>query len=102
MSNDSNIKRANFISKLHTLGLEFYFADPVAVICRSSIYACDFYGSQLWDFNSSNILKLFNSWNISIRILFYVPRNTYRYLIEPISRCLHVKTLLPSRFVAFL
>ena len=40
-------------------------------------------------------------WNVSIRILFDIPRNTRRYLIEPISRCLHIKTLLASRFVAF-
>ena len=31
----------------------------------------------------------------------WFPRSTHRYLIEPISRWLHIKTLLPSRFVAF-
>lgn len=101
MNNDCNIKRAKFISKLHSLGQEFYFADPVSVVKLYSIYACDFYGSQLWDFNSDNVLKLYNSWNVSIRILFDVPRNAHRYLIEPLSRCLHIKTLLASRFVAF-
>ena len=76
---------AKFISKLHSLGQEFYFADPVTVVKLYNIYTCDFYRIQLWDFNSSNALKLYNSWSVSIRILFDVPR----------------KTLLATRFVAF-
>ena len=101
MTNDCNVKRAKFISKLHSLRQEFYFADPLTVVKLYNIYTCDFYGSQLWDFHNSNVLKLYNSWNVSIRILFDVPRNTHRYLIELISRCLHIKTSLASRFVAF-
>ena len=43
---------AKLISKLHSLGQEFYFADtPVTVVKLYSFYACDFYGSQLGDFN---------------------------------------------------
>jgi len=34
-------------------------------------------------------------------ILFNVPRDTHRYLIESISQCLHVKTMLTSRCVSF-
>ena len=97
MTNAYDIKRTKFISKLHSLGKkEFYFADPVTVVKLFSTNACDFYGSQIGDFKSS-ILKFYNSWNFSIRILFDVPRNTQRYLLEPISRCLQVA----SRFVAF-
>ena len=75
MNNECNVKRAKFISKLYFLGQEFYFADPVTVVKLYNIY--DFYGSQLWDFNCSNVLKLYNSWNVFIQILFDVPRNTY-------------------------
>ena len=35
------------------------------------------------------------------RIFFNVPRDTQRYLIESISQCLHVKTMLASRRVSF-
>ena len=34
-------------------------------------------------------------------ILINVPRDTHRYLIESISQCLHVKTILASRCVFF-
>ena len=36
-----------------------------------------------------------------LRILFNVPRDTHRYLIESSSQCLHVKTMLASRCVFF-
>ena len=65
------------------------------------IYACSFYGSSLWNVNSREVNRLFTSWNIAVRILFDVPRETHRYLIESISDTLHVKTLICSRFVSF-
>ena len=43
---------------------------------------------------------MYTAWNTAIRILFNVPRDTHRYLIESISQYLHVKTLLASRCVS--
>ena len=45
---------------------------------------------------SQCVSKLYTAWNTAIRILFNVPRDTNRYLIESISQCLHVKTVLRS------
>ena len=75
MTSNRNVKRAKFISKLHSLDQEFYCADPRTVVKLFDIYACDFYGSQLWDLNNADCAKLYNSWNVSMRIL----RNTHRY-----------------------
>ena len=69
-------------SKVHSLNQEFHYADPHTVLQLYSIYICYFYGSNLWDFNSVELQRLFNSWNVSIRILFDLPRETYRYFIE--------------------
>jgi len=44
---------------------------------------------------------LYTAWNTAIRILFNVPRDTHRYLIESILQCLLVKTMLASRCVFF-
>ena len=65
------------------------------------LYACDFYGSQLWDLYSYDVCKRYTSSNVAMRILFDVPRSSHRYLIGPISRTLHIKTLITSRFVSF-
>ena len=56
----------------------------------------------LWrDLFCANTVKLYTSWNIAIRILFGLPRQTDRYFIELISEQIHLKTMLCSRFVAF-
>ena len=52
--------------------------------------------------SSQCVSKLNTAWNTAIRILFNVPRDTHRYLIESISQCLHVKPILAiSRCVSF-
>ena len=50
---------------------------------------------------SQCVSKMYTAWNTSISIIFNVPRDTHRYLIESISQCLHVKTLLASKCVSF-
>ena len=92
MSKDCSYKRAKFISKVHSLNQEFHFADPQTILKLYDIYVCDFYGSNLWDFNSADVQRLLNSWNVSIRILFNLPRNTHRYSIETVSGVPHIKT----------
>ena len=101
MSKDVSCKRAKFISKIHSLNQEFHYANTSTVLKLYDIYTCDFYGSNLWDLYSRDVQKLLNSWNIAIRILFDLPRETHRYFIEPISNVPHIKTVLCTRFVQF-
>ena len=42
-------------------------------------------------------LWLYSSYNVTLR----VDRCTHRYLIEPLSKCLHLKTMLASRYSTF-
>ena len=76
---------------MHSLNQEFYFDSPDVILKLYNIYCCSFYGSSIWDLNFQFVSKLYTSWNTAIRILFYVPRDTHRYLIKSISQCLHVK-----------
>ena len=101
MSMDCRYKCAKFISKVHSLNQEFHYADPYTILKLYNIYVCDFYGSNLWNLYSEDVQRLLNSWNVSIRILFDLPRDTHRYFIEPISGVDHIKTILCSRFVHF-
>jgi len=101
MSKDCSIKRAQFISKIHALNQEFYFSTPETVLKLYYMYACSFYGSNLWNLYNDDVLKLYSSWNVAIRILYNLPRETHRYLIEPVSENLHIKTLLCTRFYTF-
>ena len=94
-------KRNKFIGKFHDLWQEFRFANPLVVMNMINIYATSFYGSCLWDFRSPEATKLFNSWNVLTRIVFKVPRNTHRYLIEKISNCTHIMSTLFERYLGF-
>ena len=65
------------------------------------IYATSFYGSQLWDYSSSEATKLLTSWNILVRKVFNVPNTTHRYLIERLSGSKHLKSILYQRYLSF-
>ena len=45
--------------------------------------------------------KLYNQWNVLVRTLWDVPRETHRNLIETLSDTTHIKNILLSRFVSF-
>ena len=44
---------------------------------------------------------MYTSWNLEVKVIFDLPRETYRYLIEPISENMHLKSTLCSRYVSF-
>ena len=65
------------------------------------IYATSFYSSSLWNLFSPQCERLFTSWNITVRMIYKVPPQTHTNLIESLSNCPHVKTMLASRFLQF-
>ena len=102
LKHDLLSKRGKFIGKFHDLWQEFGFADPLIVMRVINIYATSFYGSCLWDFNSPEATKLFNSWNILVRIVFNIPRNSHRYFIEELTNCKHIMSTLFQRYLGFI
>ena len=48
------------------------------------------------------MISLEKSWNVSIRRIFNLPRQTRSFLVEPLSEEPHVRTLLARRFVNFI
>ena len=101
MSKDVLQKRGKFIGKINSLLQEFHFADPVILTKLVNIYATSFYGSGAWNIYSAECEKLYSSWNVAIRMIFNLDRCTHRYLIEPLSQCLHPKVMIASRYVTF-
>jgi hypothetical protein len=43
-----------------------------------------------------------NTWNVAMRLMLDIPRESHRYLIEPLSNVVHIKTILVKRFLTFL
>ena len=66
------------------------------------IFNFHFTGSPLWDLFSREAVMLENSWHTSARIMFDIPLQTHKYLIEPLTETKHLKKVLLTRFISFL
>ena len=99
MSKDVLQKRGKYIGKVNSLLQEFHYAEASVLTKLVNIYATSFYGSGVWDINSAECQKLYKSWNVTVRQVYNLDRcsHRYRYLIEPVSQCLHPKVMIASR-----
>ena len=101
MNVDLMKKRATFIDRNAELCQEFPFAHPRTKVFLNRTFNTHFTGSQLWNLFGKEAKMLENSWNISIRKMFDLPREAHRYLIEPLSETQHIKSVLMKRFLSF-
>ena len=97
-----SIKRAQYINRNNELCQEFYFAQPETKFHINRIYNSHFTGSSLWDLFSREAKMIENSWSVSFRIMYDLPRTTHRYFVEPISKMTHVKFTIMKNFLNFL
>ena len=89
MCKDIAIKRAAYVQKNCEIIQEFYFAHPKTKLHINNVYNCHFTGSPLWNLFGFEAQKLEKTWNVSIRQMFDLPRETHRYLVEPVSEYPH-------------
>ena len=101
MAKDTKLKRAIFIQKNNKISQEFHFAGPVTKFSINLVYNTDFTGSSLWDLFSSESESLYKTWNISVRLLFDIPRTSHCYFVEPLTEKQHIKFSLMKRFFKF-
>ena len=69
---------------------------------NNNVYNSHLSGSCLWDLFSKEAVQMENSWNVSMRLMLDLPRETHRRLIEPLSEVTHAKILMIKRFLTFL
>jgi hypothetical protein len=79
---DAHVKKARFIDKTIGIREAFSFAYPDKVMRAVQVFACDGYGSMLYDLSSFSCESLFKSWNTCIKLIWDVPRSTFTYLVE--------------------
>ena len=101
MDQDIREKRAVFINRCMELNQEFYIYPPLVKLRMCRLYNSHFTGSSLWDFTSDKFMQLCNSWNVNLRILFDLPRDTHSWLVEEISGGMHAKQMVMSRYINF-
>ena len=101
MDHDIFIKRAEFITKIHSLTQELGSQHPSVLIKLVRIYYCSFFGSNLWDLYSLPANRLFTTWNVSIRQFYNLPYATHRHILQDLIEVPHLRTALLCRFIKF-
>ena len=94
-------KRGAFIGKVNSLLQEFHYTAPRVLLNLVQSYDCSLYGSNTWDLFSPGCLRLYRSYNVTLRNILNVHRTTHRYMLEPLSEEPHIYVLLLSRLVTF-
>ena len=94
-------KRASFIERNCEILQEFPYSHPEFKCKLNRIYNSSFPGSVLWDFSSNNFRLLINSWSVSTRHMWNLPREAHRYFVEPLGGP-HAKIMIYTRFVKFI
>ena len=56
---------------------------------------------MLWDLTSESVNTLINSWSVSVRQMWNLPRETHKIFIEPLGG-MHAKTMIYTRFLKFI
>ena len=85
------IKRAKYIGRNNDLEQEFYFAHPDTKSKLKRIYNFLFCGSPLWNFSSRDFEMMQNTYNVSVRLFYNLPKSTQRNLIEAVSETPHLR-----------
>ena len=82
MEEDTRIKRYQYIQKSCEVLDVFKFAAPYEQQRAVKLYCSDYYGSNLWDFSSSEVNKYFNCWNRNVKDSYTVPVETHTFIVE--------------------
>ena len=96
------VKRATFISNVYSLNQEFCFASPENKLKLCRLYNTAFYGSNCWDFSTAEVEKFAKTWNVNIRIMFDLPRESHSWIVEEISGGKHFLQMIYSRFSKYI
>ena len=94
-------KRAAYIERNCEILQEFPFGHPEFKCHINKIYNSSFPGSNLWDYTSENFQFFINSWSVSVRHMWNLPRESHRFFIEPLGGT-HAKVMIYSRFIKFI
>ena len=77
MTVDCDIKRGKFISKIHSLAQELFFASPEVIMKLFNVYTTSFYGSNLYNLFDKSCTRLYTAWNCAVRQAFHVINLTH-------------------------
>ena len=83
LKQDIKEKRARYISRNNEILQEFSYAHPRTKFEVNKIFNSHFSGQVLWDLFCRESEMVENTWNVSFRLTFNLPRNTHKFLVQP-------------------
>ena len=90
-----------FIQRSLELNQEFECLSPDIKLKMMRLYNFHFSGSNCWFFTDKLFQQLINSYNVNVRIIFQVPRNTHCWITEELCGGRHAKQQIYRRYVKF-
>ena len=98
---DCDKKCSVFIGYFNKLTANFSNLPRVVLSKLFKSFCCSFYGSQLWNFNSSGFQKCCIAWNKAVRRLLNLPMKTHTWMLGPVMDQLHIKEQLYVKSLKF-
>ena len=99
--NDCTFKNFMFIGYVNKLRSNFGKMQHSVLANLFKAYCCYFYGSQLWNFNSSGFDKICTSWNIAVRLILSLSYNAHTSLLGPLMGQIGIREQLYIRNFRF-
>ena len=86
----------------YNLNQEFNFANHETRLKMCRLYNTVFYGSNCWEFSSEQLNMFSKTWNVNLRILYDIPRETHCWIVEELSEGKHFLQMVYSRFAKYI
>ena len=100
-SDDIEDRRISFVGQVNSVLCFFGKLKSSTKLHLFNSYCTSFFGSELWDFNSSSIETLSIAWRKALRRIWSLPNMTHGYLLPLVSSCLPLFDMLCLRYLSF-
>ncbi len=74
-------KQGDFIGRFNGLSARYHDATHEVLKQLTSSYCTHLYGSQAWQFNDTNVHRMFTTWNKAIKRIWNLPTHSHRVLL---------------------
>ena len=101
MEQDLKEKRARFIQNAMEINQEFECLPPASKLKMSQLYNEHYTGSCCWNFSDEIFDQLVNSFNVNVRVIHVIPRNSHRWIVEELVEGKHARKIIYSRYIKF-
>ena len=102
MEDDVKNKRAKMIKDTMEIQDQLKELHPREQLYMIQKYCSDYYGSSLWKLSGAGVRKPCNSWDVTVKKAYQLPRKTHKHLSRYLSQFPPVLDELMSRSIKFL